>query len=381
MAKKNQHLIPQTYLKGFCNKEIINDKETLNIFVSKKSSLLEERKRGLAHSTFTKSYFYNLNDDKETPIIEDNLSKIENEYTDVLKRIIEKKISIEDILFMSNFTLLQFQRVDSWIKHIQNTFDKVAQFADDMSSSSNMKSEVDKIAIKLLLDFKIENMFKSNIVFEHGVHFIKNTTNVPFVISDKPVVHRIYHIDQVQALLMNYDLEFNHDYSRADGSAFFFFPLSAKFALIATKFLIVKNNAVQYISINNINIISKLNLLTYKNAHHDIYSSTKNPFKDHEHIIKAIDEQYNNIGYWAHLYTNKNRYILKLDKYEDISNGIELYLEDNANVKEIFADKFLKEITIYYNKQGRRGMKQIELEKFDNEQNILTIRSKFLFSR
>lgn len=379
MAKKNQHLIPQTYLKGFCNKEIINNQETFNIFISKKASLSEVRKRGLAHSTFTKSYFYNLDNDKENPIIEDNLSKIEYMYSHVLKRIIEKSVSIDDILFISNFTFLQLQRVDSWISNIQNTFDQLAHWADDMSPSSNMKSEVDKIGIKMLLDFKLEEMYKSNIVFEHGVHLIENTTNIPFLISDKPVVHKIYHIDQIQALFNNHRLEYNHNFNLVDRSAFLFFPLSANFALIATKFLIVKNNAVQYIYINDINTILKLNLLTYENAHNDIYSSTKNPFEHHKHIIKAIDEQYDNIGYWAHLYTNQNRYILKLEKYESITDGIELYLKNDTNVKEIIADNFLKEITIYFNDQERRGMKRIELEKFDNEQNILTIRSKLKF--
>lgn len=377
--KKNQHLVPKTYLKGFSNENIFHNKIKHNIYVSEIDSVFESKKRGLEHPTFTKSYFYNLDiSEKGNPIIENNLSDIESVYQKTLSAIILNVFSLNDIYFISNFTLLQFQRVESHIDNFQNSFNKIADMYDDFTTDTRMKQDVENIALKMLLDYKIENMYKSNIIYEQGIHFIVNNTVIPFITSDKPVVHKFNHIDEVKSIFNDENIKYNNEYLPSDKSVFFFFPLNEKFALIATKFLTSQSNLIQFITINKKNdAIIRLNLMSYQNANKQIYSSLSNPFKGFEEIIKSINNQYKDIGYWAHIYTDKNRYILKLEKYEHGLNNMVLYLKNDNNIEQIMHDYFLAEITIYHNENEVSHMKEIKFDSFDDTLKVLNIKSKY----
>lgn len=374
---KNQHIVPKVYLEYFSNKKIFNDNEVNNIYVSEKKSIYESIEKNIKKSFFTKPHFYNFDEQKKEPIIEKNLSKIENDYKKNLKSLINHNISLSDILYISNFTLLQLQRVDSHIDNFQNSFNKIADIYDGFATDTNMKEEVENIALKMLLDYKIDNMYKSNIVYEQGIHFIVNNTDIPFITSDKPVVHNINHIDQIKSIFNDTNIKYDDNYLPSDKSVFFFLPLNKNFALIATKFLICQNNLIQYITIDNKgDAIIRLNLMSYQNANKYIYSSLENPFKGFEEIIKSINHQYQDIGYWCQIYTDKNRYILEIKKYEHGLNNILLYLKNDKNIKSIMKDRKLKEISIYHNENEVSHMKEIKLNEFDNKFNILKISSK-----
>lgn len=374
---KNQHLVPQVYLKGFSNKKMYHKKEEYSIYISEINSVFESKERGVKHRSFTKSYFYNFDKEKKEPIVEKNLSKIENEYKRILKNLMTNNITLEDVLYISNFTLLQYQRTENFIDNFQGSMDEAARMYDMFDNDSRAKGEVENIALKMLKDFKIENMYKSNIIHEQGIHFILNDTDIPFITSDKPVVHYINHIDQVKSIFNDSNIKYNDKYLPSDKSVFFFFPLNEKFALVATKFLISKSDAIQYITVKNkIDTILRLNFISYENANKEIYSSRENPFKNFEKIIKSIDNQYKDIGYLVHIYTDKNRYILEVQKYEHGLNNMTLYLKNDNNVKQIFNDFHLKEISIYLNERGISGMNNIKLDSYDNKLRILKIKSK-----
>jgi hypothetical protein len=374
---KNQHLVPQVYLKGFSNKKIYHIKEEYSIYISEINSVFESKERGVKHRSFTKSYFYNFDKEKKEPIVEKNLSKIENEYKRILKNLMTNNITLEDVLYISNFTLLQYQRTENFIDNFQGSMDEVAKIYDMFDNGSRAKEEMENIALKMLKDFKIENMYKSNIIHEQGIHFIVNDTGIPFITSDKPVVHSINHIDQVKSIFNDSNIKYNDKYLPSDKSVFFFFPLNEKFALISTKFLISQSNIIQYITVNNkSDTILRLNIMSYGNAHKAIYSSMKNPFENFEKIIESINNQYKDIGYWAHIYTDKNRYILELENYKYGLNNMILYLKSDNSVKQIFNDFQLKEIIIYLNEEEMSHIKNIKLDTYDNKLRILKIKSE-----
>lgn len=374
---KNQHLVPQSYLQGFSNKKIYNNKEEHSIYISEINSIFTSKERGVKHKSFTKSYFYNFDKEKKEPIIEKNLSKIENEYKRILRNLITSNITLEDVLYISNYTLLQYQRTEDFIDNLQGRMDEIARMKESFDKDTKAKEEVENIALKMLKDFNIENMYKSNIIYEQGIHFIVNMTDIPFITSDKPVVHSINHIDQVKSIFNDSNIKYNDKYLPSDKSVFLFFQLSENFALVSTKLLISQSNAVQYITINNkSDTVLRLNFMSYQNANKEIYSSMENPFKGFEKIIKSIDNQYKDIGYWAHIYTDKNRYVLEVEKYEHGLNNMILYLKNDKNINEILNDIHLKEITIYLNEEAVSQMKEIKVDTYDNRLKMLKIKSK-----
>lgn len=372
--KKNQHLVPKVYLKGFSNLQIYNGKEEYTIFVTPKENINESKAKGLKHSIFIKSYFYNLDSENQNnPIIENQLSEIENYYLKTVKRIQDKNLSNHDILYISNFIQLQLQRVESWINNFQNSFNQIEKIFNDFGGKLDTK----EISKKMLRKYTIDNMYKPNIVFEQGLIFIENKSDMPFVTSDNPVIHKMFHIDEIKGIFdNNHEIEYNDEFSKSIPTVFFFFPINEKFALIATKLL--KSNSKIY-SINSLETIVKLNLFSYLNAYKNIYSSFKNPFENYDVIIQNINNQYKNVGFWINLYTQNNRYTLKLKNYVGKIDSIELYFLSLEDMNKIINDDNLKELTIYENEREVLHMKEIRMGKIDNVSNKITIESKLKF--
>lgn len=373
--KKNQHLVPKVYLKGFSNLQTHYGKNEYIIFVTTKENINESKAKGLKHSIFTKSYFYNLDDEnKDNPIIENQLSEIENHYLKVVKKIQNKKLSLEDILYISNFTQLQFQRVEPWINGFQNFLNEIERMMNTFGATFN----IENFSKKMLREYTLENMQKQNVVFEQGLNFIENKSDMPFITSDNPVVQKLFHIDEIEGIFRgNHKIDFNDEFSKSMPTVFFFFPLNERFALIATK-LFKSNNSTIY-SINSLETIVKLNLFSYQNAYKNIYSSFENPFENYEIIIQNINNQYENVGFWIHIYTQNNRYTVKLKKYIGKIDSIELYFLSSHDMHKIINDDNLKELTIYKNESEILHMKEIKMSTIDNISNKVTIESKLKF--
>jgi len=380
---KDQHLVPQVYLKNFIKEsKNENTKHQQGIYVTDKEfSGWKEKSAG--HRTFTKPYFYTLeNEDKGNPIVEKYLSTIESQYTKTLENILSKKISKEDLSFITYFTLIQHIRVEKHIESMQNNMNKLSKMVKDMHGV-DINNKTKDLAKKMILNFEKDQ--ETNIVYEQGIHFIENNSQENFIISDSPVVHKMFHIDELQKIFHSIPLEYN-DYLPNKELVLFFFPLTPKIALLATKFLVSKDNGVQYIQIKDELIINQLNLLSYENAHKNIYSSTLNPFgrKLEEAIIEYCKKN-EDIPYWCQIYTSKNRYIFQLDKYDRLKkdnrviDDLKLYFTDKDNVEEMINDIHLESLTIYEKDGSSQHMKEIEFGKYDEKSNALEINSKLKF--
>ncbi|MDZ7817400.1 MAG: DUF4238 domain-containing protein [Aliarcobacter sp.] len=341
-----------------------------------KKILKKANQKGLKHSIFTKSYFYNLDgENQNNPIIENQLSEIENYYLKVVKKIQDRNLSNDDILYISNFVQLQFQRVESWINKFQDFFNRVEQTVNDFGDKIDTKN----ISIKMLREYTLNNMYKPNLVFEQGLIFIENKSDIPFITSDNPVIHKMFHIDEVKGIFSGNDeiIYYNDEFLKSMPTVFFFFPLNERFALIATK--LFKSNNSKIYSINSLETIIKLNLFSYQNAYKNIYSSFENPFENYEIIIQNLNNQYKNVGFWIHIYTQNNRYTLKLKNYVGKIDSIELYFLSLEDMNKIINDDNLKELTIYENEREVLYMKEIKMGTIDNVSNKIIIENKLKF--
>ncbi len=377
---KNQHLIPKVYLKNFIEQKANENSEyEQGLYVSDKDFTTWIMK-SIKKKPFSKSYFYTLENDN--PIVEKYLGTIETQYPRTLNNILSKKISKEDLFFISYFTLIQYMRVDKHINLIQKSMDKVSKMLSDMGGA-DINEETKEIAKRMLLNFGNEK--DSNLVFEQGIHFIENTSEENFIISDSPVVHRMFHIDELQNIMGDTHIKYN-DYLPNKELVLFFFPLTPKIALLATKFIVSQSNVTQYIQVSNELVITQLNLLSYQHALEYIYSTTADPFgKELEKEIFGYDNQNVQSLYSCQIYTIKNRYNFQLDKYDNLKTdnsfreGFKLYFMDKNNVQELLDDKYLESLTVYIKDGESQHMKEIEFGKYDEKLNTLEIHPKLKF--
>lgn len=380
---KNQHLLPRVYLKNFIEKKKNENLEyEQGLYISDKN-FTEWRIKSTKKKPFSKSNYYTLeDDDKSNPVVEKYLAEIESQYTKVLNNILNKNISKKDLLFISYFTLLQHMRVEKHIDLIQNSMDKVSTMVSDIHGM-DIGKEVNEISKRMLLNFGDET--ESNLVFEQGIHFIENTSEENFIISDNPVVHRMIHIDELQNILGDTVIDYS-DYLPNEKLVLFFFPLTLKLALLATKFIVSKSNVTQYLQVSNELVITQLNLLSYQNASEYIYSTGKNPFGEElEKAILEYDNQIEESLYSCQIYTTKNRYNFQLDKYDNFNTdnsfmeSYKLYFSNKNNVQQILNDSSLESLKIFEKGKEVCGMLRIELGKYDEKENTLEIHSNIKF--
>ena len=79
------------------------------------------------------------------------------------------------------------------------------------------------------------------------------------------------------------------------------------------------------------------------------------------------------------LYTQDNRYTLKLKNYIGKIDLIELYFLSFEDMDKIINDDNLKELTIYENDREILHMKDIKMGEIDNVSNKIKIESKLKF--
>lgn len=377
--KKAQHIVPKTYLKEFSISTERNDKNgnkitDVSIYVNSKFSINKGKEKGLTNNIFTKSNFYNIKSvENGNPIIENNFSKIESKFNKILSNIKNKTFNLEDILFISNFTLIQHHRTPIFLKNIQSSFNRVADICFRMTNDISYESYFDDISLKTLINYKDENMFNSNLVFEQGINFIENTTDIPFITSDNPVVHRILYIDELKNILSNTNIVFSNNLQN-EKLVFFFFPLTPKLALISSKFIMNRN--WKFIKCDDINTICSLNYLSYDNSSDNIYSCKNETYEYFFKLKLKENILYDSMGLWALINTANHRYSIKLNDYKKDLVYSKLYIKKSENIENILEDRIIESIVFYQNKIEKGGMRQLVIENYNPLQNVLILKSR-----
>lgn len=373
--KKNQHLVPACYLKGFeaekSDKALSNPKFKAGVYVNNNLLTAGWKMKGVDNGVFTKSYFYNLeSDNPKEPVIENYLCGIEGDLSKYLKEIKYGSITNESLSFFSFYTTLQYVRLERHMVSFQKTWSQLGKWAD-MFEDGNDNSE----AVKEIAKKKILTTDHGEVVHDHA-HIIFNRTNFPFITSDNPVVKKEVNISDMKMLFPNDFLLSSSDESQE--LLFFFFPLTPNIAYVSSAHF--KPNLDIKFGIDDLLNIFYLNIESAKNSSEKIYSSIKIPFSDGELELSEYLQSRQRDHLFVKIYGNEQRVISNISLVNKDNSSIEIILESLDELKLFKNGDTLSLIEIIENGMSIRGMRDCAITDVDYKTGLLKVESKFKFN-
>lgn len=175
---KNQHFVPQCYLRSFSLQKDIKAK-SINLFNLKSKKLFENAP---IKNQCSKDYFYG----KDLKI-EKALHEYEGSYANLLQAILQNpayRLSEKDNKCLINFWFIQYIRTEY---HIKESLQSFQRFVED----NELQEHVDNT---ILNQFETTKMIMKNmnigfeILNDLTCILIKNYTKVPFITSDNPSI-------------------------------------------------------------------------------------------------------------------------------------------------------------------------------------------------
>lgn len=365
--KKNQHLVPVCYLKNFqCR--ITNESDNRKgsdgaIYVSNNKLSSGWKMRGLKHNSFVESYFYNIEgDDPNHPQIEDFLAKVEFNYPRNFKEIENGKIDNDNMSFMSYFTMIQFIRVEVFIKSMQDTFDKVAMYIDGFCGTNEHS-----LLFKDIVKKQIVSLDLGGVIHPYST-IVYNDTNFPFITSDNPVVNRAVNVnDLLKVIPKEYVVDHGNN---SDEFNFIFFPLSPKIAYVSYKLLSTKDKII--ISEASIANVFYLNLFSIYNSHKNIYSPIDEPIKGERELSIYLSSER---GFIVKIFTAAERVISKGMILSDSDTTLTVKVDDLDAIENIKKGEFIKLIEIIKNGDSIRGIRNCRVSSVRHNNGIITFKS------
>jgi Protein of unknown function (DUF4238) len=327
--KKNQHIVPRTYLRSFTD-SVRPDGITEHVpfepcvWVIEKS-LKSEPKCKAPGNILWKSYFYNLDEDEDaSPVIEEFLMKIEGKYPQILKKISVKGVlTREELLNITLFVDTLFRRTPPSLKHWQNQINKVEELYRHVDQAYNHSQEISDQVWKGSHEMAKKQIINSagalsSLLLKAGVVFVFNSSKLSFVSSDNPVVYQFLHIDELYELSI--PKAWTYKNIRTNEKNFFCYcSLTPNIALISSPFIQLPCG---WAEIDDPNFSFKMNMLTHIKADSVLISNQSKPYGLYQNIAIQYLESIQDIqppeGIRFLIYTNKARYDLKVDAYRGL---------------------------------------------------------------
>lgn len=371
--KKNQHLVPACYLKGFearPSREMLeNPKFKTGVYVNNNLLNAGWKMKGVHNGVFTKSYYYNLAaDNPSRPEVENYLCEVEGVLSKYLKEIKSGSITNKALSFFSFYTTLQYIRVEKHIDMFQNAWNKLGEWADMFEGGTNNSEAVKEIAKK-----KILSSDHGEVVHNHA-HIIFNKTNFPFVTSDNPVVRKEVNITDMKMLFPKEFLVKSSDKSKE--LFLFFFPLNPHVAYVASAHF--KENLNVKLSVDDLLNIFYLNIESVKNSSQKIYSSIKTPFAGELGLSEYLQSMQND-HLFVKIYGNEQRVISNISIGNKDHNTIEMVLESLDKLIHFKIGDSVSLIEIIENGRSIRGMRDCLITDVDYKTGLLKVESKLKF--
>jgi len=192
---KNQHFVPKCYLSEFVDPNTPVDQEPY-VWVFTKDG--KNRRKKAPVNLFTENHLYTIKFKGEKDfLIEQNLSKIEGKFANVLKEIKKKKpLSYHDHAHLCIFIAAQLQRT---LRFKKNQEDFIQQLIDHGTQISLAHGVTDSKQVKEWTEYKkdihklqlMESLpFLANILNQMSIAFLcsPNISKYPFISSDDPCV-------------------------------------------------------------------------------------------------------------------------------------------------------------------------------------------------
>lgn len=379
MKYKAQHTVPQCYMKAFISEMrppeyADNEHFKLGVWINSKD-LSSGWQMKSPKNILAKPYYYNLpGDDTDSPLIEGALHAIENEYPRLLKKIEEgESLSEEEqqalAFFVSTLLMRTEQEQEHWSAQLKE-FERIHRMVEQAHTGRETASdEITKSLLHTPKLFIFEHP-AAEIMLEHGMHFIVNETNLPFITSDAPVKHYRAHIDEVTLLRSLGDC-LDTSITRNVQEHVIFLPLSPRILMTSSAFIRGDYPGAPYLRCSDSDLVMSFNLYVCIDAHDTIIANTDKPLgdigDDFQQLIENVKEQASRprAGMWLLIYTNKNRYSLPVTDVERSDFSLQFRTEDLATLAHITSDGELERLVYTEDGVCMGDMKQIAFERID----------------
>ncbi len=180
-SNKNQHYVPQCYLKKFA---IDKSKAAICVYNLDRKKLI---KNAPIKNQCSKNYFYG-----EDLALEKALQPIEGQFSEMVRTIEEPNyvLTEKDALFFKHFWLLQYLRTEAASKRNVELVEDLKNTADVPDLKMELKEAVQQ-SMRTFFNIK-------NIVDDLKVCIFRNNTKTSFITSDDPAVltNRWHLLDQ-----------------------------------------------------------------------------------------------------------------------------------------------------------------------------------------
>ncbi len=312
-SNKNQHFVPQCYLKNFATDK---SKAAICLYNLDRKKLI---KNAPIKNQCSKNYFYG-----EDLVLEKALQPIEGQFSEMI-RTIEKPgyiLTEEDKVFFKEFWLLQYIRTEEFSKSIAKSTEKDVETLFSIDIKMNIKEVVRKSMYLLEKNRHLVDDLKFCI--------LENNTKTDFITSDNPaILTNRWHFLNKEAQFRSFGLQ--------SAGSLFILPLSPKLLMLAYDGDVYSiSNTKGWVQIKNKFDVNAFNYFQFLNCEANIY--VRSP--DTLHYLECL---YTEIKYLRPLQVYKTEF-LALDNTKD---KIETYVPiEFSEIKE--SQKVLKTSQFVY---------------------------------
>jgi hypothetical protein len=136
---KNQHIIPQCYLKQFVDPNTPASQEPY-VWIFDRGSRRGKKKAPKNILTETDLYTFNGRDGAKNYALERNLSQIESDYASVFEKKISRKVPLapSDHLVLCAFVAAMLQRTIKQKENIESVFDRLIATTEKMEQATGI---------------------------------------------------------------------------------------------------------------------------------------------------------------------------------------------------------------------------------------------------
>lgn len=337
MKHKDQHIVPKCYLKNFIDYSIEtkNPNHEQGIYITEKNLDNDFKEKNIKHRIFTKSYYYDLSDNKnDIKSIEKLLGTIETRYGSTISKF---KKGIDDPSHMEIFkifTYYQYIRSVSFIEKNQGTFDTIARYMDDFNGNSDTKNQVVDLAKKNILNAPSP----THPIFEQPCRVLLNNTPQIFITADKPVL--LTFINHAEAKILFGDDAIIKEMNNSITKPLFYLALTPRIGFVSCYFL-DKNSSLN--PDHSLDTVIRLNILICLHAEKYIFASIKKPFPNQSEYALEISHQ-NRPRKQAEILTINNKYIIDITNpihkkwsmtFTTLDKGFLSTVKENDNIQSI----------------------------------------------
>ena len=270
--KKRQHIVPRTYLSGFCDptpppSHPVGVPYSPAVWVTNRDSLTASEPKS-PQNILWKSYFYNLTDGAREPLqVENALSTIETPFPSLRERIEQRSALRPSEWFnLTRFVGALFGRTERQVNHMQGTADEIELIFRQVDGGNSGNEDYSDRLFQGARDTGKKGVLAAADAMAHVLLtksspvLLVNNSGKAFITSDSPAIHVFRHIDELEKMGVPRWLV-RPGATVAERAFVTYCPLTPRVALLASP-LVVRSGMDPYVDVSdNEHLIENLNRL------------------------------------------------------------------------------------------------------------------------